>query len=361
MRPIYFNGKLYAGGVSGVRRVADRLIREVDARLAELPAAERPEATLFLPKRRQWQPTLTTIRIVEEARGDSQLWEQLVLPIRARGGLLVNLCNLAPVLHTAKVLMLHDVQFLFPDSSYPARLRWGYRLLTPLMARTSEQVLTVSAYSRQMLDLCGVAPRERTEVLHNGAEHMLDAAPDPGVIDRLGLTPGRFVVHLASPKAYKNTAVILNAFADPSLADLGLVLVGPDRAKLLRAGLEAPERTIFAGAVDDACLRALYEAALCLAFPSRTEGFGLPPIEAMACGCPAVVSAGGAIPEVCRDAVLYADVDRPNAWVEAFRSLADDSDRREAKIVAGRRRAADFTWDASGRALTAALLRAART
>jgi len=360
MRPIYFNGKLYAGGVSGVRRVADRLIREVDARLAELPAAERPEATLLLPKRRQWAPTLTTIRIVEEPWGDSQLWEQFVLPIRARGGLLVNLCNLAPVLHGRKLLMLHDVQFLFPDSSYPARLRWGYRLLTPLMARTSEQVLTVSAYSRQMLDLCGVSARDRTEVLHNGADHILDATPDAGVVGRLGLRPGRFVVHLASPKTYKNTAVVLQAFADPRLADIDLVLVGPDRAKLSRCGLQAPGRTVFAGAVDDTGLRALYEAALCLAFPSRTEGFGLPPIEAMACGCPAVVSAGGAIPEVCRDAVLYADVDRPNAWVDAFRSLADDPERRDAKILAGRRRAADFTWDASGRALTAALLRCTR-
>ncbi|MGH6910091.1 MAG: hypothetical protein ACREEG_07870, partial [Phenylobacterium sp.] len=220
MRPIFFNGKLYAGGVSGVRRVADRLIHEVDTRLGELPAAERPEATLFLPKRRQWQPNLKTIRVVEESRGDTQFWEQLVLPIRARGGVLVNLCNLAPVLHSAKMLMLHDVQFLFPDSSYPARLRWGYRLLTPLMARTSEQVLTVSAYSRQMLDLCGVSARDRTEVLHNGADHILDTAPDPGVVGRLGLRPGGFVVHVASPKAYKNTAVILKAFTDPRLDDL---------------------------------------------------------------------------------------------------------------------------------------------
>jgi glycosyltransferase involved in cell wall biosynthesis len=357
MRPIYFNGKFYAGGMSGVRRVADRLIREVDARLAELPATERPQATLFLPRRRQWEPTLTTIRVVEESRGDSQFWEQLVLPIRARGGLLVNLCNLAPVLHAEKMLMLHDVQFLFPDSSYPARLRWGYRLMTPWMARTSRQVLTVSAYSRQMLDLCGVSARDRTQVLHNGADHILDAPADPDVIARLGLEPGRFVVHLASPKLYKNTAVILQAFADPRLADLDLVLVGPDRAKLSSGGLKAPEGVIFAGAIDDPGLRALYEGALCLASPSRTEGFGLPPIEAMACGCPAVVSAGGAIPEICRDAVLYADVDRPESWVEAFRSLADSPRARAAKVRAGRCRAGEFTWEASGRTLTDALLR----
>lgn len=358
-RPIYFNGKFYAGGLNGVHRVADRLIREVDEQLAQLPAAERPAASLLLPSQRKWGPELKVIRLVEEPRAQSQVWEQFTLPGRARDGLLVNLCNLAPVLHRNKLLMLHDAQFLFPDNSYPARLRWGYRLLTPLMARTSERVLTVSTYSQQMLDLCGVSPRARTDVLHNGADHILDTPAEAAVVGRLGLQPGRFVVHIASPKVYKNTAVVFAAFADAKLADLKLVLVGPGREPLERQGLKVPEGAVFAGPINDAELRGLYEGALCLAFPSRTEGFGLPPIEAMACGCPGVVSAGGAIPEVCRDAVLYADVDGPGTWVAAFRRLADDASLRAAKVEQGRQRAADFTWKASGKRLTDLILRAA--
>jgi len=83
IRPIYFNGKFYAGVLNGVHRVADRLIREVDRRLAEMPAGERPEATLLLPSNRQWEPKLKTIKMVEEARGHTQLWEQFILPRRA--------------------------------------------------------------------------------------------------------------------------------------------------------------------------------------------------------------------------------------------------------------------------------------
>ncbi len=361
IRPIYFNGKFYAGGLNGVHRVADRLIREVDRRLAEMPAGERPQATLLLPKNRRWEPKLEAIRMVEEARGNSQLWEQFILPRRAKDGLLINLCNLAPILHPNKLLMVHDAQFLFPDNSYPVRLRWGYRLLTPLMARTSRRVLTVSTYSRQMLDLWGISHRTTTDVLYNGADHILDAAADPSVITKLGLRPGRFVLHIASGKAYKNTATIFAAFDDPELSGLDLVLVGPDREQLMRQGLKPPDRAIFAGAIDDGQLRALYEAALCLAFPSRTEGFGLPPIEGMACGCPAVVSAGGAIPEVCRDAASYADVDDPATWTAAFAALADDPKLRAAKVRAGRARAAAFTWDQSGRRLTAIILNAARS
>ena len=81
----------------------------------------------------------------------------------------------------------------------------------------------------------------------------------------------------------------------------------------------------------------------------------------MACGCPAVVSAGGAIPEVCRDATLYGDVDEPASWSAAFRRLADEPELRAAKIAEGLSRAGDFTWKASGRRLADVLMAAART
>lgn len=355
MDRLYINGKFYAGELNGVHRVADRLIRELDAVLAALPAAERPDATLFVPTRRQWSPTLSAIRIVEEPRGHSQLWEQAILPRRARDGLLLNLCNLAPVMHRNKVLMLHDAQFLFPDNSYPARLRWGYRLLTPRMARTSRMVLTVSEYSRQMLDLLGVSPRAITRVLHNGADHMLDTPSDAGLVERMGLEPGRYAVHIASPKCYKNSRVVFDAFSDSRLADIPLVLIGTTPEALQKAGLSTPAGAVIAGRVDDAGLRGLYEGALCLLFPSRTEGFGLPPVEAAVVGCPSVTSPAGAIPEVCHDAVLYADVDRADEWVAAVRAYADDPALRAIKVKAARDRAGAFSWKAVGQSLFDAL------
>ncbi|MEG8013958.1 glycosyltransferase [Sphingomonas sp. 22R3R2A-7] len=113
--------------------------------------------------------------------------------------------------------------------------------------------------------------------------------------------------------------------------------------------------TVFAGACDDAALRAFYEGAYALLFPSRTEGFGLPPVEAMLCGCPAIVTPAGALPEVCRDAVLYADVDDPASWREALSRLADPELRAE-KIAAGRALAARYRWRAAGEQLLAAIL-----
>lgn len=356
MRPIVFNGKFYAGGLNGVHRVADRLIRECDALLAAQEPAHRRPARLLLPARRRWTPTLSAITIEEEPGGDSQWWEQAILPRRAAGSVLVNLANLAPIRHAAKVLLIHDAQFLFPDSSYPWRQRIGYRLLVPRMARSSAAVLTVSDYSRQMLDVLGVVPRARTAVLHNGADHILDRPAEAGVLERLGLTRGGYVLLFGSTKAYKNVQVVFSALAGPALGRYRLVVVGPERAAFAGAGASPPADTVFVGTVDDAALRALYEGAHCLAFPSRTEGFGLPPVEAMLCGCPVVASPAGAIPEMCRDAIRYADIDDPDGWRTAILALADE-DVRRAKIAAARAVAGRFGWERAGRTLMAAIER----
>lgn len=349
-RTIFINGKFYAGGLNGVHRVADRLIHELDDALGAIDHPHRPSAVLLMPERHKWRPELKAIEVRTEARGHSQLWEQFILPWRARGGVLVNLCNLAPLLHYRKLLMVHDAQFLFPDSSYPAVQRWGYSLLVPWMCRSSAAVVTVSEYSRQTLDLVGVSRRKNTTVIHNGVDHIsAEAARLPEALQ--DLRPGSFVVHFASGKVYKNTAVLIDAFRRSEARDLTLLLVGPSPRDLGALAENLPPNVRFAGRVDDAALRALYEMALCTAMPSRTEGFGLPPIEGMLCGCPAVIAPAGAMPEVCRDAAVYADVDDPAGWARAFAMLRDQPDIRAEKINLGRQRASELSWRVAGRKL----------
>lgn len=351
-RPIYFNGKFYTGGLNGVHRVADRLIRECDRLLAAMPADMRPPAYLLTSARAGWVPDLEAIQRRDFPR-TGQAWEQLVLPLKARDGVLVNLANLAPVLHPRKITMVHDAQFLFRDCGYPARQRLGYRWLAPLLGRSSRAMLTVSEFSRRMLDSFGIAPAERVQVIANGADHILGAPESHGLRVMLGLEPQRYAVIFGSAKGYKNVAVAFDAFADGALAPLRLVVIGPDRAELEAAGLHPPADAVFAGRIDDADLRGLLAGALAILFPSRTEGFGLPPLEAMLCGCPVVASPAGAIPEACGSAALYAGTDRPDEWREAIIALRDDPALRQRKITEGRARAARFTWaDAGARLMT---------
>lgn len=359
MRPIVFNGKFYAGGLNGVHRVADRLIHECDALLAATPAAMRPRARLLLPAERHWHPKLQAIDVAPVTGGGSQTWEQLALPRVARDAVIVNLANLAPVRAQRQILLLHDAQFLFRDSGYPLRQRLGYRMLTPLMARRSAVVLTVSHYSRKMLDLLGIVPRDRCEVLYNGADHILGTPAAQDVLTHLGLRHRGYALMFGSPKGYKNNRIVFEAFAKQMPGrQLRLVIVGADRATLEAAGLRVPRCAVFSGPCDDAALRALYEGAHCLLVPSRTEGFGLPPIEAMLCGCPVVVAPAGALPEICRDAALYADVDDAQSWRMAI-ALLDDPAVRATKIATGSARAAGFTWTRAGRELLGHILRLA--
>lgn len=348
MRALHFNGKFYAGSLNGVHRVADRLVRECDRLIAAMPLERRPRAFLHCTSVASWAPDLQAIEQVRDDRPPSQAWEQLRLPRLARGGVLVNLANLAPLAHRRQVTLIHDMQFMMADSGYPLRQRIGYRWLVPRMARASRRVFTVSEFSRQMLAITGVIPRERVGVLHNGADHMREIAACAKLEPVTG--PPNRVILFGSPKPYKNNKVIFDAFATGQLAGFQLVMIGPDRAELHRAGLTPPPDAEFVGACDDAVLAGLLHSAHCLVFPSRTEGFGLPPVEAMLCDCPVVAAPAGAIPEICRDVPAYADVDDPSSWVAAILALQEPA-QRAARIAAGRTRSQAFTWERAGGAL----------
>ncbi|MGF7154562.1 glycosyltransferase family 4 protein [Novosphingobium gossypii] len=355
MLPVYINGKFYAGGLNGVHRVADRLVREIDRLLDH---RTHPAVTLLLPARHSAvaPPELRNIIVRSLDEAPSQGWEQRRLPSLAADGVLVNLANLAPLLHRRKITLIHDAQFLFPDNSYPLRQRLGYRLLTPRMARSSAMVLTVSEYSRRMLDVMGVSPASATQVLYNGVDHILNVTPDETVLARHRLSPRGYALMFGSAKAYKNNAVVFAAYARKPAPGVPLVVVGEQREAFTGPGIEPPGDAIFMGKCDDSALSALYSNARCVLCPSRTEGFGLPPLEAMLCGTPAVVAPAGALPEVCRDAALYADVDDPDSWNRAIAALDPQGVLFARKVEDGLARARQFTWAAAGERLLDAVL-----
>lgn len=350
---VVFNGKFLSGATkTGVHRVALELIVALDRLLEQRDLERDVDWVLMCPRDADPPPPLKRFRVKVGGCFTWQLWEQFDLPRLSGGDLLVNLCNLAPLSKRRSIAMIHDAQTFRSPNSYPKSFAAYYQFALPIIGRRAARVLTVSEFSKQDLDRYGVADPAKTTVIYNGVDHVAAAEPDGAVIDRLGLEGTGFAVAFASLQAYKNVGVLFEAFARPELADFRLVFVGRGEAsEFAAAGHVVPPNVIFAGRVSDAELAALFDRAVCLAFPSTTEGFGLPPLEAMASGCPAVVAPCGAVPEVCGDAAAYAPPHDATAWAAAIRRLAFEPGEREARVQAGRRQAAKYTWDRSAERL----------
>lgn len=332
--------------------MASELVRGIDEILAESVHDDADEWTLVCP--RDADVPLPLKRIQRRRAGilTKQAWEQLEAPWFARGKLLVGLCNMAPLATRGSVTLIHDAHvYTTPQSGSPAFNLW-YRFALPVIGASAARIVTVSNFSRDQLVRYGIAPSEKISVIHNGSDHLLRVAADPQVLDALGLKPRRYVLAVANSQVHKNIRVLFEACSALTDLDLRLVLVGPDdRAAFESKGLKPPNDVIFSGYRTDAELRALYEQAVCLAFPSTTEGFGLPPIEAMSLGCPVLASPCGALPETCGEAAIFVDPHEPAAWAAAVRRLAEDESERERVARGGAAHAAGFRWRDSARRL----------
>jgi glycosyltransferase involved in cell wall biosynthesis len=352
---IAFNGKFLSAGMTGVHRVAEELIRATDALISEhghgVEHRAGHETEILCPRDARDAPGMAAVAQRRVGRLTWIPWEQAELPLHARGRLLVNLCNLGPLASRDAVTMIHDAQVHLTPASYSPAFRAWYRTALPRIGHRHRRILTVSDYSRTQLARFGVAPVERISVIHNGVDHVLRTASDPGILARLGLAPRRYACALANTQAHKNIPRLLEAFALPELADLTLVLIGPaGRADFERRGHAVPGNVVFAGRVDDAGLRGLIEAALAFLCPSTTEGFGLPPLESMALGTPAVIAPEGALPEICGPAALTAGAGNAAAWARALIRLSGE-DFWRAQAARGRAHAARFTWRRAAREL----------
>ena len=343
------NGKFLAAQPTGVHRVAAELIRQIDKHGEELAELFGSTPVIHAPNNFRPDSIATRLPVRSTSVLTGQLWEQLELPWRTRGSLLLSFCNLSPVAAGHAVTMLHDAQTFSTPASYGLGFRSFYRLVQPMIGARALRILTVSNYSAGELVRYGIAPAERINVIHNGVDHGKAHAPDAAVITRLGLTPERYVLALSSTQSHKNLRVLLAAFAGDMPPDVKLVLFGSEGpARFAEAGLAVPDNVLFAGRVSDGELAALMGSALCFAMPSTTEGFGLPPLEAMVLGCPAVVAPCGALPEVCGDAALYAAPDDAGQWRTAITRLASDPDLRARLSIAGRAHAMGMNWDRAG-------------
>ena len=284
-------------------------------------------------------------------------WLPLGLPARARrAGLDVLHCPGPNVpLRPGRVPLVVTVQdvlaWAHPEWMGRANVA-QHRLVLERALPRAAAVLTPSAFTRAALLARGGLDPERVHVAPLGVESHFAPAPE-GVPGAGGDGPAPYLLAVGTLQPRKNLEAALAAFERAADAGLGheLVVVGArgwrDHAVVARVrGSRHARRIRLAGFVDDDELVKLYRGADALLFPSRHEGFGLPALEAMACGTPVVAAEAGALPEVVGEAGVLIDPDDHDALANVLLNLLGDGDRRAALRAAGLRRAAAFTWAA---------------
>ncbi len=266
--------------------------------------------------------------------------------------------HLLPKLTRARsVFTLHDIAYLlFPEHHLP-RNRIYLRTMMPRFLRRADRIIAVSDSTRRDALRSYPLDPEKIEVIPEGVEPRFrpEIEHDVGVDvrHRLGL-PERFVLSVGTIEPRKNHATLVEAYAAlrDQHPDVGLVIAGgrgwlyePFFERVRALGLDG--HVVFTGHVPDQDMPALLNAAEVFAFPSEFEGFGLPPLEAMACGIPVVCSDAASLPEVVGDAGLLVSPRDVGAWVQAIDRLLGDPPLRAAFGARGLARARGFSWDAA--------------
>ncbi|HEX8324153.1 MAG TPA: glycosyltransferase family 1 protein [Tepidisphaeraceae bacterium] len=330
MSGVIVNGRFAGKRLTGVQRYA----KEIVERLAGRCEMVRTHARDGIPGHR---------------------WEQFVLPLHSRGRLLWSPCNTGPVAVRRQVVTIHDTSFVDTPDCFSRSFAAWYKWLIPRLARRCRRVTTVSEFSRRRIAEVANLPLDRIDVVPNGIHADFKPAGEEAIDalrQRYDLT-GPYLLTLGSLEPRKNLKTLLKAW--PLIAarrdDLTLAVAG---------GLGGANASIFNGAgvsfddlprvkrlgyVDDADLPALYSGATAFVFPSVYEGFGLPPLEAMACGTPVVCSNATALPEVVGEAAVTFDPLDVEEMAHAVLRVLEDTALRDRLIPRGRARAAEFTWE----------------
>ncbi len=317
----------------------ERLAREMAARL---PALAPDRYRVIRPPRAL-------------AHRAGHLWEQTVLPARAAGcALIYSPANLAPVLAPASVVVIHDAAALRHPEAYSGLYVAYQRALLPLLARQARIVITVSEFSRgELIELLRLEPA-KVHVVPDGVDERFAPAIDPGpALAAYGFSRP-YVLVVGTVSARKNLAALEPAARALRERGIGLVVAGSDRGYL--RGAETSLRRL--GYVPERLLPCLYAGARAVAIASHYEGFGLPCLEAMACGVPVVAVARGALPETVGDAALLAE---PAELTAAVLAAACDDGVRAPLAAAGPRRAARYSWSRTAEQTDALLRSLTRT
>ncbi|OQB27462.1 MAG: Mannosylfructose-phosphate synthase [Chloroflexi bacterium ADurb.Bin180] len=355
-------------GIGRYARQMTRALLELDREneyVLFVPTAS-PEASRASESAIVGQANVSLARLPVSERALVALWHRLRVPVPVElfSGRLDVFHSpdfaLAPVLRARTLVTVHDLSFRrVPECFKSALLSYLNRVVPRSVARADIVLADSESTRNDAIELLRLAP-ERVFVVYAGVDSRFRRVTDQGLLEdvrsRYSL-PGRFVLSVGTLQPRKNYVRLIEAFSRLSdVEDVSLVISGARGwlyeeifRRVEELGLSS--RVLFPGYVAEADLPALYSLSEVFAFPSLYEGFGLPPLEAMACGTPVVVSRASSLPEVVGNAGCLVDPLSVEEIAGTLQALLDSPARRADLAEQGVAQAARFTWSEAARVL----------
>ena len=335
------NSRFLTQKITGVQRFAIEISRKLQELFSEIkfisPVIKQP-------------PLESRFNVDYTGNLSGYTWEQLELPFylyKEKSPLLLNLANTAPACYKNQIVTIHDLACL-NEKWVSYRFKLFYSALIPQITKNSLKIVTVSEFSKkELIERFGI-DEKKIEVIYNAV------SPDfINFVNEIPTVVYEYILAVSSLNPRKNFKNLISAYNRLKLSDVKLLIVGEEnniyKNPHLKSLIKDNPNIIFTGYLTDKELAGLYKHAKLFIFPSLYEGFGIPPIEAMACGCPTVVSNATSIPEICADASCYVDPNSIDSIANGINEVLKDESARNELINKGLQRVKAFSWQASAR------------
>lgn len=341
---IYINSRFLTQKITGSQRFAIEVSRQLRKLL--------PEARFVSPKNIIHYDIAKELEVESFGKLNGHLWEQIELPLylRKKGSpLLLNLVNTSPIFYENKIITVMDLSWKhFPNAVSKKFYLW-YKFLIPKICKNSKLIFTLSEFSKNDLFNELKINKDKTKIIHCSFSENFKF---------LNISREKIILSVASLQPYKNLEGLIKAFIflknKNKFFDYKLVLVGGyNKNVFAKTNLfelsKNRDDIVFTGYLSDEKLVEYYNKACLFVFPSFFEGFGIPPLEAMACGCPCVVSNAASLPEVCGDAAYYVNPYDVEDIARGIERVLTDENLRQDLIRKGFENIKRFSWQDSAR------------
>lgn len=336
---LFINGKFLDGRKTGVYRFSWETIKAIDALLKKKEYANQYNIFLLCSRETVLPATLDHINLKRIAfRGNFA--EQFLYPLYTRNNILLSLGNTAPILKKKQAVVIHDTHIKDMPQMYTKKFVHLWTTAYQMFSKRKTLIFVPSHYTGTRINQEYGIQKERIVVLGEGYEHILRYVPDHTILKRHALMRKNYLLVVGGTrnKNFELILRLLRKYKDliPKVAIAGDVDINA-----------FPEISNFdielLGRVTDEELVALYKEAFAFLFPSIIEGFGIPPLEAMALSCPVICSNATSLPEVCQDAALYCDPYDVDELYKSITMLKDEA-QRKTMIEKGKQRLHYFSW-----------------